>query len=97
MSFDSNPVIARLREARKTMEAIVTQKAIATYATFDKNERLVVQFGMFPHDKMLKAQGELIAEFTLADGEEPDSREISRLLAVGIMDCANRGPDKMVV
>lgn len=97
MSFDDNPVIARLREQRQTLNAMIAQRAKEAYDTFDKNERTVLQFGMFPHDKMRTAQSALIAELTEHDGEEPDHVEIARLLAVAIMDCANRGTQPLVV
>jgi hypothetical protein len=90
-------IIARRREERKLLQAVIAQKAEATYATFDKNERTVLRFGMLPAGKMLKATAELIAELTLADGEPPDEREVSKDFAVAIMDVANRGPDKLVV
>lgn len=93
-------VINRLREERRLRELRIKQKAAQVYATFNKDERMLVRFGMFPHDKMVQADKELIAEWTEHEGQPPDSedlRDISRLLAVGIMDSANAGPDKMVV
>jgi hypothetical protein len=93
----NNPVIERLREARRTLELRIKQKAVAVYATFDQSERTIMRIGMFPAQKMQQAQQELIAELTLCDGEPPDSSEVSRMLAVGIMDAANAGADKLVV
>ena len=74
----------------------IKQKAVEVYASFTQQERRVVQFGMLPMQKTETAQAELIAEFQAADGRKTDSRDISRLLAVAIMDAANAGPDKMV-
>jgi len=95
--FDDCERIRRRREARNLAETRIKQFAAEVYSTFDENERLLVQFGMFPHDKMLKAEAELLAEFEACDGQPFDSRDLSRLLAVGIMDAANAGKDKMVV
>jgi rRNA pseudouridine-1189 N-methylase Emg1 (Nep1/Mra1 family) len=91
-----NPVINQMRESRQLRLARFKQKGAEVYATFDKNERTVVQFGMFPHDKMLQAQAELAQEFALTD-DTIDLQEIARELAVAIMDAANAGPDKLVV
>jgi hypothetical protein len=89
--------IQRLREARKAAELRIKPFAAKVYGTFDDNERLLVRFGMFPREKMEAAEAELAAEFEESDGRPFDSRDLSRLLAVGIMDAANAGEDKMVV
>ena len=67
------------------------------YDTFDKSERTLVRFGMFPADKMKQLDDELLA--LAADGVFPmyDKCDLARLSAVGIMDAANAGPDKLVV
>ena len=90
-------VIASIRARRISQELRIKQKAIALYATFTKNERTVTSFGMFPHDKMVAAQAELVAEFLANEDHAPDPGEIARLLAVGVMDAANAGPNGLVV
>ena len=97
MSFDDNPVIARRRERAHTLKVIIEQKAEATYATFDNDERTVLQFGMFPAGKLLAAEKELLAMLVATDGAAFDTSAISRMFAGAIMDCANRGPQKLVV
>jgi hypothetical protein len=89
--------IRLLREARHLAETRIKQFAAKVYGTFDQNERLLVRFGMFPADKMKTAQADLAAELEQDDGTPFDPAELSRLLAVGIMDAANAGEDKMVV
>ena len=78
-------------------ETRIKQFAAKVYSTFTKDERLLVQFGMFPKEKMEAAQADLAAEFEQSDDQPFDLCELSRLLAVGIMDAANAGKDKMVV
>lgn len=95
-----NAVIEKMREERRLRQTRIKQKGTAVYATFTKDERTLVQFGMFPHDKMLQADKELANDFFVVEGREPDveeKRELSKDLAVAIMDAANAGPDKMVV
>jgi hypothetical protein len=87
------PTIEELRDSRKLADTLIKQKAIELYATFDKNERTGVRFGMFPAKKMEKAFAELAA---VMEYPRYDNTDISRLLAVGIMDAANAGPDKMI-
>lgn len=89
--------IERIRAARRLRETRIEQKAAEVYATFDKNERTAVRFGMMPRAKVESAEADLIREFEQADGVKPNARDICRLLSVGIMDAANRGPDKLVV
>ena len=97
MPFNDCAPIQRLREERREADAVIRAKATALYATFDKNERGLVRFGMFPADKMKRLDDELLA--MQADGAFPmyDRRDLTRLSAVAIMDAANEGPDKMVV
>ena len=49
------------------------------WPTFDKNERTLVRYGMFPAAKMAEAERELAA-----------TRDGARLLAVALMNCASR-------
>lgn len=74
----------------------VKQKAAEVYGTFTESERKAVQFGLFPHAKTVKAERELAAEFGLTD-DEAKSSDLFRLLAVGMMDAANSGKDKVLV
>lgn len=89
-------VIDRKRDAYKQTQTRIKQIGAQTYNTFTKDERLVVQFGMFPHDKMIAADKALKAEMEII-GVEEDARDLSRWLTVAIMDAANAGPQKMVV
>jgi len=93
---DCSP-IKSLREEREQAELLIKQKAGALYATFNKSERTLVRFGMFPADKMKQLDDELLA--MRAEGLFPmfDKSDLSRLSAVAIMDAANAGPDKLVV
>lgn len=91
------PIRRLLREERNLAETRIKQFAAEVYGTFDENERLTVRFGLFPMKKMEAAQAELAAEFERNDGWPFDRCDLSRLLAVGIMEAANAGPDKMVV
>jgi len=92
--FDNCAPIRRRREARNLAEIRIKQFAAKVYGTFDENERLTVRFGMFPADKMRKAQAELAAEFEPSDDAPFDPGDLSRLLAVGIMDAANAGTER---
>lgn len=85
------------KEDYKSAETLIKLKAANLYATFDKSERTLVQFGMFPAAKMKHLDNELLA--MKADGLFPmfDGCDLSRLSAVGVMDAANAGPDKLVV
>ena len=91
------PTIQEHRAARRQADLIIRQKGAALYATFDENERSLVQFGMFPADKMKQLDDELLA--LAAQGTFPmyDKCDLARLSAVAIMDAANAGPDKLVV
>jgi hypothetical protein len=91
------PAISRRREERQQAELLIEQKAAALYATFDKDERVLVRFGMFPAGKMKQLDDELLA--LKAQGQFPmfDKCDLARLSAVGVMDAANAGPDKLVV
>lgn len=73
----------------------IKQKAAEVYATFTANERKGVQFGLMPHAKTVQAERELAAEFLMTD-EEAKRSDLFRLLAVGFMDAANAGKDKMI-
>lgn len=53
--------IKRLREDRQQAELLIKQKASALHATFNKSERTLVRFGMFPADKMNQLDDELLA------------------------------------
>lgn len=87
------PTIEEYREARKQANLLIQQKAANLYATFDKNERTGVRFGMFPAKPMQQAEAELLATL---DYPRYDKCDIARLLSVAIMDAANKGPDKMI-
>jgi len=60
-----------------TSRELCAIKARLMWATFTKDERALVRFGMFPADKMAEAER---AGFAGKDGV--------RLLAVALMDCA---------
>lgn len=96
-TFENCEPIRRLCEERELAETRIKQYAAEVYGTFDANERLTVRFGLFPMKKMEAAQAELAAEFEENDGRPFDKCDLSRLLAVGIMEAANAGPDTMVV
>lgn len=68
MSFDDNPVIKNLREARQFEKLLYAEKARQMWAAFDKNEKTGVRFGMFPAGPMRKAEKEGFTgrELTLA-------------------------------
>lgn len=91
-------VIRERREIRRLIELRIQQVGTELYGTFDKNERTCVQFGMFPAVKIQPAEAALLQEL-VADGsaEYFDASDVSRLLAVAVMDAANAGKDKMVV
>jgi hypothetical protein len=97
MLLDENPEYQKHVEEYRQAELLINQKAANTYATFDESERTCVQFGMFPAKKMLALDAELCQ--MAKDGLFPmfDKRDLARLAAVGIMDAANAGKDKMVV
>jgi hypothetical protein len=90
------PTIDERLEARRLALLGVKHKAASLYATFDGNERTAVRFGMFPARKMQAAEAELLAEEAAA-GAVLSKSEISRELALGVMDAANAGPDRLVV
>jgi len=54
-------------------DAMYASKAQTLWAEMDQNEKAVVRFGMFPHDKMLEAE---------KDGFN------GQQLAVALMNCA---------
>lgn len=97
MSLADCPPIQRLQEERTSAELLIKLKGANLYDTFDKSERTLVRFGMFPADKMKQLDDELLA--MKASGLFPmfDECDLSRLSAVGIMGAANAGPEKMVV
>jgi hypothetical protein len=90
------PTIEEHREARKQADLLIAQKAALLYHTFDKSERTLVRFGMFPAAKMKQLDDELAG--MAAEGLFPmyDKRDLARLSAVAIMDEANKGKDKMI-
>jgi hypothetical protein len=96
-TFTDNPVIQRLRDERHQSELCIKAKAAALYATFTKDERLVVRFGMMPADKMLALDAELKAMKEQGDFPMFDNCDLARIASVGVMDAANAGPDKLVV
>ena len=89
--------IDELRQARREAEAVIRQKGAELYATFTQDERDMLRFGLHPAGKTQAADKELLA--MKAGGAFPmfDEMDLSRLLAVAVMDAANAGPDKMVV
>ena len=97
MSLGDCPTIRKRQEERTAAERLIKQKATNLYATFDKSERTLVRFGMFPADKMKQLDEELLV--LASDGVFPmfDKCDLARLSAVGVMDAANAGPDKLVV
>ena len=96
MTFDECEPIQKLRRERREAETLIRQKGAALYATFDKDDRTLVRFGMFPAGKMKQLDDELLA--MKADGFFPqfDKSDLSRLSAVAIMDAANAGKEKMI-
>lgn len=68
-------------ESRQLNQACAKQKAAELWATFDANEQKLVRFGMFPHDKMQRAEAELIES-------EVSAREAGYLLSVALMEIA---------
>lgn len=89
--------IADLRDARQQAEAVIQQKGTELYATFTQDERDMLRFGLHPHGKTEAADQELLK--MKAAGAFPmfSEMDLSRMLAVAVMDAANAGPDKMVV
>lgn len=77
---------------------LVWVPAAVLYATFDKNERVAVRFGMLPAEKTQVIDRELL-RMKREEGqfEMFDECRLASLLAVAVMDAANAGPDKMVV
>ena len=67
--------IRQHREERKLSEAEATQAASELWADFDDNEKTGVRFGMFPAEPMQREK------YAHIEG---------RLLAVALMDCAER-------
>lgn len=63
--------------ARK-MIAVICARA---WITFTKNERNLVRFGLFPHDRTEKIEAEVREQTGLA-------RDVTRLVACALMDCA---------
>jgi hypothetical protein len=94
MSEDTYPHRIRYR---KSFETYVKNRAAEVYATFDKNERTACRFGMFPAAKMEAAQAQMLEECIAVGNDQRELDDIPRLLAVGIMDAANAGPDKVIV
>ena len=97
MSLGDCPTIRKRQEERTAAELLIKQKAADLYATFNESERTLVRFGMFPAEKMKQLDDELLA--LAAQGVFPtfDKCDLARLSAVGVMDAANAGPDKLVV
>ncbi len=58
MSFEDNPVIKNLRDARKFEQLLYGEKARQMWLAFDKNEKTAVRFGMFPAGPMREAEKE---------------------------------------
>jgi hypothetical protein len=96
-SLADNPVIQRLRDERHQAELLIKQKAAESYKTYTKDERLLVRFGMFPAGKMKALDAELLEMAAQDLFPMFDSQDLARLSAVGVMDAANAGPDKLVV
>lgn len=95
----NNEVINRKREASRQTETLCKLRGMECYKTFDKSERTVVQFGMFPHGKTLDGEKAVRLEIAAIDPDflEAYTDDIGRWFVLGIMDAANAGPDKMVV
>jgi len=68
---------------RHDQEVIVAGKAGVLWTQFTENEKGMVRFGMFPATKMAVAEREL-----LEAGVDP--RDVCRVLAVALMDEANK-------
>lgn len=81
----------------ESADACIKGQAAAMYMTFNESERTLVQFGMFPADKMKQLDAALQSDKELGMFPMYDKSDLYRLAAVGIMDAANAGKDKMVV
>ena len=78
-------------------ESICKLAGMNAYRSFDKQERTLVRFGMFPAAKMTKATAEVEAAILAIDPmQELDGVSISRWFAVGVMDAANAGAEPMI-
>lgn len=75
-------------------------EGVKLYATFTEQERKMLQFGMHPYQKMVDAEARLVEQFAEAEGRTAtpsEKADMCRLLALGCMEAANAGPDKMIV
>jgi hypothetical protein len=81
----------------RQIELRCKQHAAIVYKAFTQSERACVRFGMFPAEKMQEAESFLSDEMFIATGDAANRVDLARYLAVGVMDEANRGPNKMVV
>ena len=69
-------------ERRRVFALAIVARAEIIWLTITENERAGVRFGMVPAEKMRIAEAELTAAYP--EGQ----RDVTRLLAVALMDCA---------
>jgi len=93
--------LADRAEIRNVTELLIRQRGKDLYESLTKDERTLVQFGMFPAKKTSAMNDAVIMELTengqCKIGGGLDVSDVSRLIAVGCMDGANAGSQKMVV
>lgn len=86
---------------RRQLKTWVKAMGRKVYAEYDPQEsRMLALLGMHPAAKMTEAEKTVCAEFTLDEGRAPTPSErvdFARWLAVGAMEAANEGSDKMQV
>lgn len=85
---------------RKLWETWLKGEGVKLYRSFNQQERDLLRIGLFAGLKTMKHEAEVIQSFTEQEGRPPNAQErsdITRLVAVGAMEEADRGPDKMVV
>lgn len=90
-----------MQDERKLIDSLIKVRGQELYDTYDGNERAMVAFGMQPAVKVIPFQEKLELELTCDGTSEIGGGyglgDVTRLLAVAVMDAANRGSQKMVV
>jgi hypothetical protein len=84
-----------------TIGSLIKVRGQELYDTYDENEKRIVSFGVLPIIKFDQFKNRLLLELT-CDGTSEigggyNLGDVTRLLAVAVMDAANRGSQKMVV
>jgi hypothetical protein len=85
-----------------TIDSLIKVRGQELYDTYDENEKRIVSFGVLPIIKFDQFKNRLLLELTCNGttaeiGGGYDLGDVTRLLAVAVMDAANRGSQKMVV